>query len=133
MIEDQVDQLCDVLKKSKTFQNYLQQKRTMYEDGQVQKLRKDFITKREAFEAIAAYGKYAPDRRKKQLAVREAKRALDLHPKVAEFHYAETKLQTVLDVIGSTIALAISEEIKVDAGNPFFESKTSRGGHCHVR
>lgn len=61
-IENQVDQLYEALKKSRTFQNYLQKKREMYEDKQVQNLRADFIAKKEAFEMIANYGKYAPDR-----------------------------------------------------------------------
>lgn len=131
-IENQVDQLYEALKKSRTFQNYLQKKREMYEDKQVQNLRADFIAKKEAFEMIANYGKYAPDRSEKQHAVRKAKRALDLHPKVAEFRYAETELQSILDLIGSVIAYTFSEKVKIDAGNPFFESKTNRGGNCHV-
>lgn len=132
VIEDQVDQLFETIKASNTFQTYLWQKNKMYKDKEVQELRNNFMVKKEAFEAIEAYGKYAPDRREKQHAVRKAKRALDLHPKVAEFRYAETTLQSILDLVGTTIAHTISKEIKVDAGDPFFESKSGHGGSCHV-
>lgn len=129
-IEDQMDNLCEVLIKSATFQNYLTQKRLMYEDKKARALRSDFIAKKEAFDAVAVYGKYAPDYREKQLSLRKAKRALDLYPKVAEFRLAETDLQSLLDTIGSRIASTVSEGIKVDAGNPFFENNSGKGGNC---
>ncbi|GBD65617.1 MAG: YlbF family regulator [Tetragenococcus halophilus] len=129
-IEDQMDDLCEVLVKSATFQNYLRQKGLMYEDKNIRVLRDDFIAKKEDFETVAAYGKYAPDYRKKQLALRKAKRTLDLHPKVAEFRLAETDLQSVLDTIGSKVASTVSEGVKVDAGTPFFENNLGKGGNC---
>ncbi|MCF1684916.1 YlbF family regulator [Tetragenococcus halophilus] len=132
-IEDQMDKLCEVLIKSATFQNYLRQKRLMYEDKKVRALRGDFIAKKEDFETVAAYGKYAPDYREKQLGLRKAKRALDLHPKVAEFRLAETDLQSVLDTIGSKVASTVSEGVKVDAATPFFENNLGKGGSCDGR
>ncbi|GFK24410.1 YlbF family regulator [Tetragenococcus halophilus] len=129
-IENQMDNLYEVLIKSATFQNYLKQKSLMYEDKKVRELRADFIAKKEDFETVAAYGKYAPDYREKQLALRKAKRALDLHPKVAEFRLAETDLQSVLDTIGSKVASTVSEGVKVDAGTPFFENNLGKGGNC---
>lgn len=47
---------------------------------------------------------------------------------------AETDLQELLDEIGLTIAQTISDEIKVDAGNPFFETggHSGCGGSCHA-
>lgn len=128
-----MDKLCEVLIKSATFQNYLRQKRLMYEDKKVRALRGDFIAKKEDFETVAAYGKYAPDYREKQLGLRKAKRALDLHPKVAEFRLAETDLQSVLDTIGSKVASTVSEGVKVDAATPFFENNLGKGGSCDGR
>ena len=98
----------------------------------MQAIRQDFLRKKEAFEQIAAYGSYAPDHREKQRALRKAKRVLDVHPAVAEFRFSETELQGILDEMGIKIAHCISDEIKVDTGNPFFETRSSCGGKCHV-
>lgn len=63
------------------------------------------------------------------------KRALDLNEIVANYRFAETNVQTLLDTIGLKIAQLISEDIKVDAGNPFFErgkKHSGCGGSCHA-
>ncbi len=58
----------------------------------------------------------------------KAKRALDLNEIVANYRFAETNVQTLLDTIGLKIAQLISEDIKVDAGNPFFERGKKHSG-----
>ncbi|WP_207940824.1 hypothetical protein DOK78_001635 [Enterococcus sp. DIV2402] len=131
-IEDQVQKLLTCLKRSQTFQTYIDNKKILYEDADVQGIRTDFLTKKESFDRVAAYGGYAPDHREKQRALRKSKRALDLHPLVAEFRFSETELQGILDEMGIKIAHCISDDIKVDTGNPFFETKSSCGGKCHV-
>ena len=51
---------------------------------------------------------------------------------MAAFRLAETDLQQLLDEVGQRIAQTISAEIKVDAGNPFFETGNhSCKGNCH--
>lgn len=130
-IEDQVQRVVDRLLESTSFQKYLMHKIELYQDREVTEIRQDFTEKKEAFDRIAEYGRHAPDYREKQRALRKVKRVLDLHPKVADFRMSETQLQGVLDEIILKIAASFSEDVIVDTGNPFFESKSSCGGGCH--
>lgn len=130
-IEDQVTELVNQVITSQSFKQYLEAKQAMSQNPEVQQLRTAFSKDKADFEKIAKYGNYAPDFKEKQRNVRKSKRKLDLQPIVAEFRYRETQLQGILDQISLVIAQSISSDIKVDAGNPFFEKKSSCGGHCH--
>lgn len=129
-IEDQVAQLVNQIKISPSFTEYIQAKKAMYQDLEVLILRKEFTKHKVNFEQIENYGKYAPDYREKQRAVRKSKRALDLHPLVAQYRLAETQLQGLLDEISLKVAGVFSEDIIVETGNPFFESKSGCKGGC---
>ena len=76
------------------------------------------------FENVAAYGEYAPDYREKTCSSK-SKRQLDLNEHVAAFRYSETQLQSLLDQIVQALAEEVSNEIKIDAGSPFFETKNT--------
>ncbi|GCF94565.1 hypothetical protein NRIC_24560 [Enterococcus florum] len=117
---------------SNTFCTYINKKKQMNACLDVQRIKKEFVAKKEAFEQIQNFGEYAPDFSEKQRSVRKAKRTLDLNEKVAAFRLAETDLQTLLDSLGQSIASTLSPEIKVEAGNPFFETKGHTcKGTCH--
>lgn len=103
--------------------SYLEHKQSMEESAKVCQLKEAFLSKKEAFENVAAYGEYAPDYREKR-AVRKAKRQLDMDEHVAAFRYSETQLQSLLDQIVQVLAEEVSNEIKVDAGSPFLKRKT---------
>lgn len=132
-LEDQCDRLTAAIAESVSFQDYVEKKVAVYQDDHISELIQDFVNKKAAFEKIEAYGLHAPDYREKNRALRQAKRKLDLDPEVAEFRIAETNLQELLDSICLSIAETISDTIKVDAGNPFFE-KGNAGcrGNCHA-
>ena len=127
-IEDQTQRVIDQIFKSHSFKEYIAKKKEMYVD--VATIRQEFLDKKEAFDRIAEYGKHAPDYRDRQRGLRKAKRALDLHPKVAEFRLAETQLQGILDEIIIKIAATFSEDVIVETGNPFFEKGSSCKGGC---
>lgn len=134
-IEDQTECLISALLESDAVQNYKETKKAMYASAEVAQLQKAFLEAKSAFERVEAYGIHAPDFREKQRALRKAKRALDLNEIVANYRFAETNVQTLLDTIGLKIAQLISEDIKVDAGNPFFErgkKHSGCGGSCHA-
>ena len=134
-IEDQTECLISALLESDAVQNYKEAKKAMYASAEVAQLQKAFLEAKSAFERVEAYGIHAPDFREKQRALRKAKRALDLNEIVANYRFAETNVQTLLDTIGLKIAQLISEDIKVDAGNPFFErgkKHSGCGGSCHA-
>lgn len=133
-IEDQVESLVRVILASDSVNDYKKKRELMRRSNDVQQKQKTFIEAKRAFEQIEAYGIHAPDFRPKQRAVRQAKRALDLSEEVAEFRFSETAVQTILDSIGLSVAQTVSEDIKVDAGNPFFEKgkHSGCGGNCHA-
>ncbi|MBX8936602.1 YlbF family regulator [Enterococcus gilvus] len=131
-LEDQNQRLIQEILASQSYKNYLQARKQMNDCPEVAKLKKTFQAEKDKFERIAAYGEYAPDYRQQQRKVRVSKRALDLNEKVAAFRLAETDFQRLLDEIGICLAQTISAEIKVDAGNPFFETgNQSCKGNCH--
>ena len=131
-LEDQNQVLIQALLASPSYKSYLKARTQMNQSKEVAQLRKAFQVEKDKFERIAAYGEYAPDYRSQQQKVRLSKRALDLNEKVAAFRLAETDFQQLLDEIGRLLAEAISPEIKVNAGNPFFETGNhSCKGNCH--
>ena len=132
-LEDKVNQLAKDVLNSQTVIDYLHAYQAIDKSSEVSDLVSDFLTKKEAFEKIEPYGKYAPDFKETRRALRKSKRALDTNELVATFKINETTVQNVLDYISLDIAQTISDTIKVDAGNPFFEfAKKGCGGTCHV-
>lgn len=133
-IEDQTEALISAILASDSVKEYKENRKKMYASTEVRGLQKEFNHAREAFERVEAYGIHAPDFREKQRAVRKVKRVLDMNEEVAAFRFAETAVQTLLDTVGLEIAQMISEDIKVDAGNPFFEKgkHSGCGGSCHA-
>lgn len=131
-LEDKSLELIQQIKQSQAFQKYLNSKKEMEICPEVATIKQEFVSKKDKFEQIEGYGELAPDYKEQRRALRKAKRQLDLHSKVAEFRFAETDLQNLLDEVGQQIAGTISAEIKVDAGNPFFETgKAGCKGNCH--
>lgn len=132
-LEDKVNQLAKDVLNSQTVIDYLHDYQAIDKSSEVSDLVSDFLTKKEAFEKIEPYGKYAPDFKETRRALRKSKRALDTNELVATFKISETTVQNVLDYISLDIAQTVSDTIKVDAGNPFFEfAKKGCGGTCHV-
>ncbi|MFD2305850.1 YlbF family regulator [Enterococcus termitis] len=133
-IEDQVENLVEAILASDSITSYKNNRKNMYDSQDVREKQKAFLDAKDSFERIEAYGNHAPDFRTKQRAVRQAKRALDMSEEVAEFRFSETEVQTILDLVGMSVAQTISEDIKVDAGNPFFEKgkHSGCGGNCHA-
>lgn len=64
-LEDQCLRVAEMIKKSKTMASYLEHKQSMEESAKVCQLKEAFLSKKEAFENVAAYGEYAPDYREK--------------------------------------------------------------------
>lgn len=132
-IEDLVEELAKELISSELVSGYVTSYVEMDQNQEVSSIVNEFLEKKEAFEKIESYGKYAPDFKEKRRDVRKAKRLVDTNELVAGFKYSETSLQNMLDYVTFDLANTISKDIKVDAGNPFFEfAKRGCGGSCHV-
>lgn len=133
-LEDQLLEVSKQISQSALLEDYVTSYIGLDEDQDVLKLIKTFEEQRDQFERIEAYGNYAPDFKEKRRNLRKAKRALDTNDRVADFKMNETSLQNLLDYVSLDIAKSISEDIKVDAGNPFFEfASRGCGGSCHVK
>ncbi len=131
-LEDAISALTDSIAQSKTALDYQNQFIAMEQDRQAVEARENFLKIKQQFAAIEDFEKYAPGFKEKQRELRVAKRKLDLTDTVADFRYSETLLQNTLDQIAYEIADAVSSNIKVSGGNPFFEKgKHSCGGNCH--
>lgn len=132
-VDDQIDFVLKTIAQSNLLENFQESKRKMAVDPETTSAKASFTQAKRRFEEIAAYGHYVPGYQERQREVIAAKRKLDLTESVSTFRFAETSLQSLLDEIGGQIAGAIDQEIKVDPGNPFFETgqSTSCGGNCH--
>lgn len=132
-VESLTSELSNSIIKSQLVTDYISSYQIMNASDEVAKLKKEFKEVKEAFEKVEPYGKYAPDFKEKRRAVRKVKRSLDTNELVSEFKFNETSLQNMLDYITFDIARSISNDIKIDAGNPFFEfARRGCGGSCHV-
>lgn len=133
-LEDQTEKLIAAILSSDSLESYKSSRKAMYESSDVRKKQKNFYDAKKSFERIESYGTHAPDFRTKQRVLRKAKRELDFCEEVAEYRFTETSLQTILDTIGVEIAQTVSNDIKVEAGNPFFEKGKASGcgGNCHA-
>ncbi len=134
-VEQKIDQLVSAIANSDICEEYQSAHKKLTDDPDALILRQVFAEKKDRYEAVTAYGEYAPGFMEVRSAVMAAKRQLDLQPTVAEYRLRETRLQTLLDEITKTIAHKIDEKIKVDAGNPFFETGGQHegcGGNCHA-
>lgn len=54
--------------------SYLEHKQSMEESAKVCQLKEAFLSKKEAFENVAAYGEYAPDYREKKTSCSKSKK-----------------------------------------------------------
>ncbi|MGX7013154.1 YlbF family regulator [Vagococcus silagei] len=133
-LEDAVLNVVDSLEKSQLTQDYLKHYTSLEENHDVDKLVIALERANDKFEQVSKYGKFAPDFKEKRRELRKIKRQVDTHPLISEFKISETELQNVLDYIALDLSQSISKEIKVDAGNPFFEfASRGCGGSCHVK
>lgn len=122
--------LGEFILKSEEAQNYRQCRFTLDNDDEAQALIRDFIRRKDLFEDVERFGKYHPDYKRLNKEMREAKRTLDMNDKVAQFKKAEKEMESIINEISKVIAFAVSEDIKVPTGNPFWDSMGCGGGGC---
>lgn len=131
-IEEELDTLLETLVCSQTFKKHCQNKGTILTNPETMIKEKEFKEAKAAFERIAQYGDYAPEFKSLRRELRQKKRVLDLDEHVMEFRMTEHDVQSMLDRIVFEMAQVVSNDIKIDAGNPFFEfASKGCGGNCH--
>ncbi|ATF12838.1 YlbF family regulator [Brevibacillus sp. HB1.2] len=126
-------ELSTMINHSREVSDYLEAKRQMEADEEVQRLLVVFEAKKEQYEDVQRFGKYHPDYNHISKEVRELKRNIELRDSVQAFKRAEDALDELLYQVSRTIAHSVSETIKVPSNNPFLEAQGSgcgTGGSC---
>ena len=127
---DEADKVAQMVIQSEVAEHYRQSLYKLKQDKEAQTLISKFVYMKERYEEVQRFGKYHPDHGTVTKSIRELKREVDLHPKVAAFKKSENELQKLLDEISMLIGRSVSEYVKVPTGNPFFDSVSSCGGGC---
>nr|WP_255571754.1 MULTISPECIES: YlbF family regulator [Anoxybacillus] len=125
---DVAEQLGKMIVESDVAEEYRRCFYHMQQDEKAQQLIHRFVQLKERYEDVQRFGKYHPDYKEVTKQVREAKRELDLYGPIAAFKRAEKEMQSLLDEISTMIGRAVSENIKVPTGNPYFDSLSCGGG-----
>lgn len=122
-------QFSETILDSDIFQNYIELKKQVQTDKEAQMMLHHFQGLKDSYEEVQRFGKYHPDFRKVTKEVREYKRQVDSQPLIAAYKAAEKELEDLLNELSLIIAQAVSPQIKVPTGNPFFD-QTGCGGGC---
>lgn len=127
-VMDYADNLNTMILDSEAYRTYKAAYIALANNAEVQQLKQDVIKIKEKYDEVNRFGRYHPDYQSVMLETRRKKKAYDMHPEVAHVKQLETQLQTLLDEVLVIIASSVSSEVKVEMGNPFFESHTCSSG-----
>ncbi|NGP44364.1 YlbF family regulator [Bacillaceae bacterium SIJ1] len=127
---DRVDSFTNILIQSECAIAYREAKTQMDNDPEAQKLIRSFQDLKERYEEVQRFGHYHPDYKTVMKQMRDLKRELDTHPSIARYKQCEDNLQSLLTEIAQAIGGAVSEQIKIPTGNPFFDNASSCSGGC---
>ncbi|AZV42148.1 YlbF family regulator [Peribacillus asahii] len=129
-IVQKAEALAKLVMQSEIGENYFAHLYKLKNDQLAQQKIKKFVALKDLYEEVQRFGKYHPEYKRVNTDIRDAKRDMDLHPTIVDFKRAEMDLQTVLDEISMKIGRAVSPQIKVPTGNPFFDSGSGCSGGC---
>nr|WP_321293512.1 YlbF family regulator [uncultured Trichococcus sp.] len=124
-LEDQTFRLVEAICSGEAMSAYKQAKRLLAQNEEANAKIRAFNEAKEAYERVEAYADFAPGYQEIRQRVYQAKRLMDLDESVYRFRAAERELQLLLDKVSERLAHAISPNILVSAGDPFFQSGDS--------
>lgn len=124
-LEDQTFRLVEAICSGETMSSYKEAKRLLAKNEEANAKIRAFNEAKEAYERVEAYPDFAPDYAEIKQRVYQAKRIMDLDESVYRFRTAERELQLLLDKVSERLAHAVSPNILVSAGDPFFQSGES--------
>ncbi|HET7658333.1 MAG TPA: YlbF family regulator [Bacillales bacterium] len=125
---DEADILAKMITNSETAEHYKACQYKLQHNEEAQLLIQRFTKMKEAYEEVQRFGKYHPEFDKVTKEVRELKRQVDTNDTIAAFKKAEEDLEALLNELSQMIAYAVSPQIKVPTGNPFFDNMRCGGG-----
>ena len=129
-ILEETNQLARLIVHSEEAKHFRLCKYKLAQDIEAQRLIKEFTQKKEQYEEVERFGRFHPDYKRIKEEMRETKRKLDLNTHIAQFKKAERELENILNDVSKIIAFAVSEQIKVPSGNPFWDTQGCGGSGC---
>ena len=133
-ILDEIENLSDMIVQSDVYQTYQYAKDNLENDDEAHLLYQAFLKSKDQYDDVMRFGKYHPDYKRIMMETRQRKRAYELLPVVMEYKTKEVALQDLIDEVLTKIAFAVSENVKIEAGNPFFQTGhngCATGGSCN--
>ncbi|MDT3958892.1 YlbF family regulator [Staphylococcus kloosii] len=131
---DDIEGLGEMIVKSELYQDYQMAEKELAHNDEAHLLYQAFLKSKAKYDEVMRFGKYHPDYQNVMMDTRKRKRAYETLPVVVDFKKKEMALQTLVDEIITKIAFAFSENVKIEAGNPFFQKDAggcSTGGSCN--
>lgn len=119
-ILDDIEGLANKIMNSELFAAYKQASHKLEENDEAHLLYEAFLNSKEKYDEVTRFGRYHPDYQRYMLETRKRKRAYEMLPVVMEYKKYEVALQDLIDEVITCLATAVSEHVKVEAGNPFF-------------
>lgn len=133
-ILDRAESLGQIVLKSDVMEAYMQSRYEMENNKEAQQLIQAFTNIKSHYEDVQRFGRYHPDYNQIMKQVRQTKRAMDMHEKVAAYKVAERNLQKLLDEISQYIAESVSKDIKAPKdGAALSDGGCGSGGKCGCR
>lgn len=133
-ILDEIENLSDMIVQSEVYQSYQHAKDYLENDDEAHLLYQAFLKSKDQYDDVMRFGKYHPDYKRIMMETRQRKRAYEMLPVVMDYKTKEVALQNLIDEVVTKIAFAVSENVKIEAGNPFFQTGHNRcatGGSCN--
>ena len=129
-ILDDIEDISDMIVQSDIYVSYRRAKMQLDADDEASLLYQAFLKVKDKYDDV----KYHPDYKDIMLETRKRKRAYEMLPVVMEYKAKEVALQNLIDEVMSKIAFAVSEHVKIETGNPFFQTGhdgCASGGTCN--
>lgn len=133
-ILDEIENLSDMIVQSDVYQTYQYAKDNLENDDEAHLLYQAFLKSKDQYDDVMRFGKYHPDYKRIMMETRQRKRAYEMLPVVMEYKTKEVALQNLIDEVLTKIAFAVSENVKIETGNPFFQTGhngCATGGSCN--
>lgn len=133
-ILDEIEVLSDMIVQSDVYLSYQQAKQKLEDNDEAYLLYQAFLKSKDQYDDVMRFGKYHPDYKRIMMETRQRKRAYEMLHVVMDYKTNEVALQNLIDEVLSKIAYAVSDHVKIDAGNPFFQTGhngCATGGSCN--
>ncbi|MGW7972766.1 YlbF family regulator [Staphylococcus xylosus] len=131
---DEMEALSDKILESRLYQEHREAEQALADNDEAHLLYQAFLKSKDKYDEIMRFGKYHPDYQSVMLDTRKRKRAYEMLPVVMNHKQKEVALQELIDQVIVKIAYAVSENVKIEAGNPFFQKDAggcATGGSCN--